>query len=177
MTAATLAQAIARVKTTLTRRPQTGMHADSPAIARWVQDCRVVCEDEKGTQIATDMPVQLGGTGDRVTPGWLMRAGLASCLATRIALGAAAEGIEITRLEVSARSTSDARGLFAIKGAAGEEISPGPCEVRLEVRINARDVPRERLQALIEESYRCSPVSAALENVVPIALRIEIEPD
>jgi len=136
----------------------------------------VVCSHANGTQIATDLPAQIGGTGDQVTPGWLMRAGLASCLATRIALGAAAEGIALTRLEVSATSTSDARGLFGMTTDLGEPITAGPREVRLEVRVGASGVPRERLQAIVDESYHCSPVSAALLSAVPVALHIEIDP-
>ena len=31
-----------------------------------------------GATLLTDMPPELGGSGDQVTPGWLMRAGLAS---------------------------------------------------------------------------------------------------
>ena len=74
-----------------------GMHDDAPATARWRGGTRVVTSHANGIEIPTDMPGELGGSGDRVTPGWLFRAGLASCAATRIAMGAAAEGIELTR--------------------------------------------------------------------------------
>jgi uncharacterized OsmC-like protein len=176
MTAETISKAVQRVRKVLSRHPEAGIHTDEPATARWGQDLRVVCTHANGTQIATDLPTELGGTGDQVTPGWLMRAGLASCLATRIAVGAAAEGIVMTRLEVSATSTSDARGLFGITTDLGEPITAGPRELRLEVRIGAPGVPRERLQAIIDESRRCSPVSAALVSTVPVAVHIEIDP-
>jgi uncharacterized OsmC-like protein len=176
MTAEMISQAVRRVRAVLSRRPQAAMHADKPAIARWRQDVRVVCAHESGTQIATDLPVELGGTGDQITPGWLLRAALASCLATRIAMGAAADGIALTRLEVLATSTSDVRGLLGITSDLGEQIAPEPREVRLSVRIGAPCVPREKVQALIDESHRCSPVSAALANAVPIFLQIEIDP-
>jgi uncharacterized OsmC-like protein len=176
MTAETIAKAVQRVRTVLSRNPQAGIHNDEPAIARWEHDLRVVCSHGNGTQMATDLPAGIGGTGDQVTPGWLMRAGLASCLATRIAIGAALEGIVLTQLEVSATSTSDARGLIGMTTELGEPITPGPRELRLEVRISACGVPRERLQGIIAESHRCSPVSAALQNAVPIVLQIEIEP-
>ena len=176
MTAETISKAVQRVRNVLSRHPEAGIRADEPAIARWGQGLRVVCTHGNGTQIATDLPAEIGGTGDQVSPGWLMRAGLASCLVTRIAVGAIAEGIVLTRLEVSATSTSDARGLFGMKSDVGEEISAAPRELRLQVRLGASGVPRERLQALIDESYRCSPVSAALMSAVPIALHIEIDP-
>jgi uncharacterized OsmC-like protein len=60
------------------------------------------------------MPSEVGGSGDQVTPGWLFRAGLASCAATRIAMAAAAEGIELATLEVRASSRSDTRGLLGM---------------------------------------------------------------
>ena len=176
MTAETISKAVQRVRNVLSRHPEAGIHADEPAIARWGQGLRVICIHANGTQIATDLPAQIGGTGDGVTPGWLMRAGLASCVATRIAMEAAAGGIVLTRLEVSAASTSDARGLFGMTTDLGEPITAGPREVRLEVRVGASGVPRERLQAIIDESYHRSPVSAALLSAVPVALHVEIDP-
>jgi uncharacterized OsmC-like protein len=176
MTAQTISKAVQRVRNALGRHPEAGIHADEPATARWRRDLRVVCRHGNGTQVTTDLPVALGGSGDQVTPGWLMRAGLASCLATRIAVGAAVQGIDLTRLEVSATSTSDARGLFGMTTDLGEPVTAGPRDLRLEVRIGASGVPAERLQAIIDESYHCSPVSAALVNAVPVALHIEIDP-
>jgi len=63
-----------------------GLLPDRPATARWERGTRVVASHANGAQMATDMPNELGGTGDGVTPGWLFRAGLASCAATSIAL-------------------------------------------------------------------------------------------
>jgi hypothetical protein len=48
--------------------------------------------------------------------------------------------------------------------------------VQLEVRLGAHNVARELLQAMVEVSFRCSPVSAAVERAVPLALRINIDP-
>jgi uncharacterized OsmC-like protein len=176
MTAETISKAMQRVRTALTVRPQAGIHADEPAVARWSQGVRLLCQHANGTQIATDLPTALGGTGDQVTPGWLLRAGLASCVATRIAMQAAADGIVLTRLELTATSTSDARGIFGMITDLGEQITAGPREVRLQVRIGAPGVTAERLQAMIDESYHCSPVAAAVADAVPVALHIEIDP-
>ena len=87
-----IAAAMQRVESVLRRRPEVGLHDDAPATARWQSGTRVVSSHANGTQIVTDMPTELGGSGDQVTPGWLLRAGLASCLATRIAMAAAAAG-------------------------------------------------------------------------------------
>jgi len=176
MSAEHISKAMQRVRAVLARRPEAGIHADEPAIAGWDEGTRVIARHANGTQITTDMPIELGGAGNQATPGWLLRAGLASCLATRIAMEAAAAGLSLTRLEVAARSTSDARGLLGMKDQAGERISPAPCEVQLEVRMSAASVACEQLRAMVEESFRCSPVCAAVEGVLPVVLRIDIDP-
>jgi len=176
MTTENISKAMRRVRSILARRPEAGIHADEPAIARWDEGTRVVASHPNGTQIATDMPVELGGAGNEVSPGWLLRASLASCLAARVAMEAAATGISLTRLEVHGRSTSDARGLLGMTGAGGERITPAPSGVQLEVTVAAPDVERERLQAVVEDSFRCSPVCAAVEATVPVTLRINIDP-
>jgi organic hydroperoxide reductase OsmC/OhrA len=174
MTTEDIAAAVQRVESVLRRRPATGMHDDPPATAQWQMGLRVVARDANGAQMVTDMPSELGGGGEHVTPGWLFRAALASCLATRIAMGAATAGIELTLLEVSASSRSDARGLFGMADAAGEPVGAGPCDVQLLVRIAAPGASAQKLQTLVEDSNRCSPISAAARNVVPVALRIEV---
>ena len=176
MTAATIANALQRVRTVFARRPEAAIHADEPAIARWEQGLRVVSRHANGAQVATDMPRELGGQGEDLTPGWLLRAALASCLATRIAMEAAARDIVLTRLEVVAASESDVRGLFGMTDGAGERISPGPRTVQLRISIAAPDVAAETLRTVIEESHRCSPVQAALERPVAVDLRIDIDP-
>ena len=170
-----IAAAMQRVESVLKRRPEVGLHDDAPASARWESGTRVVSSHANGTQLLTDMPTELGGSGEHVTPGWLFRAGLASCLATRIAMGAAAAGFELAMLEVLASSRSDARGIFGMSEASGEPVCAGPRDVQLLVRIAAPGVSTERLRILIEESNRCSPVSAALRNAVPMTLCIEVD--
>ena len=75
MAAQDLAAALERVQSVLRRRPETGLHDDAPATARWDNGLRVVSHHANGTQVPTDMPSEFGGTGDHVTPGWLLRAG------------------------------------------------------------------------------------------------------
>jgi organic hydroperoxide reductase OsmC/OhrA len=169
-----IAAAMQRLESILKRRPATGIHDDAPATAQWQTGLRVVARHANGSQVVTDMPAELGGSGDQVTPGWLFRAGLASCLVTRIAMGAATAGIELTLLDVSASSRSDARGLFGMADSSGEPVGAGPRNVQLLVRISAPGVSAERLQALVEDSNRCSAISAAVRDAVPVAVRIAV---
>jgi uncharacterized OsmC-like protein len=170
-----ISAALQRVEAVFRRRPEAALHDDAPVVARWESGTRVVSSHGNGTRLLTDLPTELGGSGDQVTPGWLVRAGLASCVATRIALGAAAAGLELATLEVSASSRSDARGLLGMPAASGAPVSAGPRDVRVFVRIAAAGVSPERLRLLVEESDRCSPVSAALRDAVPITLCIDVD--
>ena len=175
MTAQGIAAALQRMETVLRRRPEMGLNDDAPATARWESGTRVVASDADGTRLATDMPGELGGTGDNVTPGWLFRAGLASCAATSIALAAAAEGIELTMLEVRASSRSDVRGMLGMADAQGVPIGAGPHDVQLLVRIAAHGVDAARLRALVERGYRRSPVPNTVLAAVPVDLRIDVD--
>jgi organic hydroperoxide reductase OsmC/OhrA len=170
-----IAAAMHRVESILRRRPETGLHDDAPATARWQSGTRIASSHSNGTQVHTDMPTELGGSGDQVTPGWLFRAGVASCLATCIAMRAAEAGIELSALEVRASSRSDLRGLFGMKDATGEVVCAGPCDVQLVVQVKAHGIAPEQLRSLVEESHRCSPMPAALRNAVPVALRIDTD--
>ena len=93
---------------------------------------------------------------------------------TRLAMAAAAEGIALDTLEVRACSRSDARGVFGLAEPDGSLVPAGPAELRLEVRVGAAGVAPERLRALVEHSQRCSPVSQAARDALPLELRIEV---
>ena len=166
------AAAMQRVESVLKRRPEVGLHGDAPAtpLAGGQQGAGA----RGGRLRAVHSCPELGVGGDQVKPGWLFRAGLASCFATRIAMQAAAAEIELTMLEVVASSRSDARGLFGMAEVSGEPVGAGPRDVQLFVKISAPGVAAERLQSLVEDCNSCSPVSAAVRDAVPVTLRIEV---
>ncbi|GAA4351030.1 hypothetical protein GCM10023165_38900 [Variovorax defluvii] len=168
-----LAAALQRVETVLQRRPDQGLHDDAPATARWQGGVRVESSHANGTRLLTDMPCELGGSGDKVTPGWMFRAGIAACATTSIAMGAAGEGIALDLLEVSVGSRSDTRGLVGVAEADGRAVYAGPRDMRLQVRIAAEGVAHERLRALVEVALARSPIPAAVQNPTPLALQIE----
>lgn len=175
MSSQDLAVALQRVESVLRRRPDMGLHDDAPATARWERGTRIVARHANGMQIETDMPTELGGSGDQVTPGWLLRAGLASCTATRIAMAAARAGIELDTLELQASSRSDTRGLLGMTQADGDPVQAAPRDVQLVVRISARGVSAEQLRALVEDGHRCAPVPCAMQEPVPVSLHIEVD--
>src|SRR6185369_12156153 len=134
----------------------------------------IVASHANGKQVATDMSSELGGTGDEISPGWLFRAGLASCAATTIAMRAAKHGIDLTSLEVKAGSRSDTRGFLRMEGADGALVDASPCDFRVFVRIAARNTPPEQLRALVAESMGCAAITNAVANANPIAVDVEI---
>jgi len=170
-----IAATLKRVEKVLLRSPKTGLHVDARATARWSGGTRVTTTHENGAQVATDMPVEMGGEGSAPTPGWLLRAGLASCVTTRIVMAAAVEGIELSSLEVVASSRSDARGALGMTDTNGAPIAAGPIDVVLDVRVAACDgTSGERLRSLVERCHDTSPVSCAVQNATPIELRVAI---
>lgn len=170
-----IAAALQRAEAIFQRRPQAALHEDSTATARWQGGTRVVSSHASGAQVETDMPAELGGTGDRVAPGWLFRAAIASCATTSIALAAAVRGVELEALEVKASSRSDARGLLGMAESSGERVYAGPRDMQLEVRIRARGAASQELRALVEAALRCSPMPSAVQNANRLDLRIEVE--
>jgi uncharacterized OsmC-like protein len=174
MTAQNIATALQRLEAVLQRRPEAGLHDDAPATARWTGGTRVVSSHANGTQVLTDMPGEIGGGGDQVTPGWLFRAGFASCAATSIAMAAAREGIALTTLELQASSRSDARGMLGMVGTDGKPVQAAPSDVQMGVRIAAHGVSAERLRALVEQGFGRSSIPCAVQNALPVDLRIEV---
>ena len=169
-----IAASMERVASVLRRRPQAGVGEDSAATARWDGGLRASVHSDAGHSMPTDMPVELGGEAGAVTPGWLLRAGLASCALTRIAMAAAIEGIALQTLEVRATSRSDARGMLAVPEPDGSPVPAGPLAMELHVRIGAPGVPDARLRALVASTAGCSPVTCAVEQPLPVALHVDV---
>jgi uncharacterized OsmC-like protein len=169
-----IAASIDRLKSVISRRPEFAVHDDAPATARWESGTRVSASHANGHTMTTDMPAELGGEGQHVTPGWMFRAGIASCTATRIAMAAAEQGIVLTHLEVVAGSTSDARGMLGVPDENGAAIPAGASEVRLDVHISASGVEEARLRRLVHDSHPLAPMSSNIERSVPLNLSVTI---
>ena len=169
-----IAASIERAKRVFRARPSEGLHDDSLVQARWVRGTRIAARHANGTEFETDMPAGLGGSGDRVTPGWLLRAGVATCLGTTVAMTAASNGIELTTLEVTVHSRSDSRGLLGMTDADGALIDPGFVDVHVHICIAAVDASPDRLRALIDTAAQRSPMLTALERATPVQLRVDV---
>ncbi len=129
-----IAAAMARVSAVLRKRPQAGIGDDAPALSAWQGGLRVATPHPGGSgQAVTDMPVELGGSGDQPSPGWLLRAALASCAVTRIAMAAAEAGISLHTLqvEISAAAAAPLLEPTAERVVIFHMITEGECWVEL----------------------------------------------
>src|SRR3970282_2111706 len=123
-----------------------------------------------GESLVSDMPRSVGGGGSAPPPGWFLRAAVAGCDATVIAMRAAAEGIELSTLEVTVTSESDDRGFLGMD----DSLPAGPLEGRTHVRIGADGVSPDTLREIVEWAEMHSPVSDALRRAVPTTVDIDI---
>ena len=129
---------------------------------------RVSVEGPNGWRVEADMATVVGGEGSAPSPGWLMRAALASCDAILIAMQCAEEGVSVNSLEAVVSSESDDRGLVG----SAEDVPAGPLSVQTTVRISAERLDRAELSELIERAIKKSPVADALRREIPV--RVEI---
>jgi uncharacterized OsmC-like protein len=152
-----------------TENPGQAQSEDKPATAVLIEGLRCRATHSEGFESFSDMPKGIGGGGTAPTPGWLLRAALANCDATMIALRAAQLGITLTTLEVTVGSTSDDRGLLPM----GEGIHAGPLNVRTHIKIGGKDVPKDQLHELVAWAEKHSPVGDAIARAVPLTVSVE----
>src|SRR5690348_9060096 len=161
-------ESILNVRSALSSKPDAGPAPDRPAVAVMEDGLRCRAEGGDGWAVVTDMPAPVGGGGTAPTPGWLIRAALASCAATTIAMRAAELDMALTRLEVTAESETDMRGLLDV----GDDVEPGPVGVRLRVELGAEGADSQRLKELVGWADSHSPVSDCVRRAVPFELEI-----
>src|SRR5204863_2800697 len=141
-----------RASNHLTEHPEAATGSDSAATAVREDGLRFRVEGPWGS-LTSDMAESVGGGGSAPTPGWLMRAALAACDATLVAMEAARDGIELTDLAVSVESESDFRGVLGVDPS----VQPGPLSMRVEIRVAATNASDDELRAIVERAESRSP--------------------
>lgn len=168
MTTERIKEAIEAATDYLGRNPADARSTDSPATATVVDGLVVRVEGPDGASITTDMVPSVGGTNAAPSPGWLLRAAEASCVATLIAMRAAMLGIKLDRLEVTVDSESDDRGILGIDAS----VPAGPLTGRVAIRLAAAGVDDATLESMARWGVEHCPVCDALERAVPITTEI-----
>jgi uncharacterized OsmC-like protein len=164
-------QSLSKVAKHFAEHPQDALSQDKPAVALLEAGLRCRAQAPNGATLVSDMPSPLGGDGSAPTPGWLLRAALANCDATVIAMRAAQLGVVLKRLEVTVASQSDDRGVLGISDA----VPAGPLSVRVTVRIAAEGASDQDLRDLVHWAEQHSPVSDAVRRAVPVTTEVVVE--
>lgn len=156
----------------------SGYLAENPKAAR-ATDTAATAVREDGLRfrvdgpwspLTSDMSKSVGGDASAPSPGWLLRAALAACDATLVAMEAARDGIELTDLEVSVESESDFRGVLGVDLS----VQPGPLSMRVAYRLAARNATDDQLRALVQRAESHSPVRDALAREMAMTTEIAI---
>lgn len=170
MPAETIRSAIHAATEYLTEHPDEATATDSVATATLVDGLVVRVTGPDGAVITTDMVPSVGGTASAPSPGWLLRAAEASCVATLIAMRAAVLGIALDSVEVTVDSVSDDRGILGID----ERVPAGPLTGRVAVRLAAAGVDPATLDEIARWGLKHCPVLDALERAVPVETEVSI---
>lgn len=168
MGANSIRQAIEAATAYLSEHPDEAKATDSAATATIVDGLVMRVTGPKGETITTDMVPSVGGTASAPSPGWLLRAAEASCVATLIAMRAAMLGITLDALEVTVDSVSDDRGLLGID----ESVPAGPLTGRVAVRLTAAGVEAATLEEIAHWGVEHCPVCDAVERAVPVTTEV-----
>jgi len=153
----------------LAEHPEEARSTDSAAVATVVDGLVVRVTGPDGARITTDMVRSVGGTATAPSPGWLLRAAEASCVATLIAMRAAVLGITLDTLEVRVDSESDDRGILGMD----DSVPAGPLSGRVVVRLTAAGVDDATLEDVARWGVRHCPVCDAVERAVPMTVEVD----
>ena len=170
MPAETIRSAIRAATEYLTDHPDAAVSTDSAATATLADGLIVRVTGPDGATITTDMVRSVGGTASAPSPGWLLRAAEASCVATLIAMRAAMLEITLDEVVVTVDSVSDDRGILGID----ERVPAGPLTGRVAVRLAAAGVDPATLEEIARWGVKHCPVCDAVERAVPVETQVSI---
>jgi uncharacterized OsmC-like protein len=154
----------------LTANPSEARYRDGSAQAVLRSGLVVDVSGPGGEAVTTDMVTSVGGTGSAPSPGWLLRAAAASCVATLVALRAATLDVAVESLEVTVDSESDDRGILGIDPA----VPAGPLSLRVAVLVHAPGADADQLRGIVAWGVDHCPVIDAVRRAVPTEIRVEV---
>jgi uncharacterized OsmC-like protein len=170
MSATSIREALENLGRLITEQPEKARAKNVPATARLLEGLRCEVKGPNGEAVHTDMPPAVGGAASAPAPGWLLRASLASCTATAIAMRAAKLEVHLTALEVTVESSSDNRGMLGLD----DKISAGLSPITTRVKIGARDMAADQLRELAEWGDRHSPIACTTRGSSVYSLEVEV---
>jgi uncharacterized OsmC-like protein len=163
-----IAESVKAASEYLTEHPDDARYRVAPARATLTEGLLVSVVGPGGEAVQTDMPKGIGGTATQPSPGWLLRAAEASCVASLVAIRAAAVGVELRSVDVEVDSESDDRGILGLD----RRIPAGPLSVRVVIRIDAPGADRQAIDAIARWAVDHCPVVDAVRRSVPLQVEI-----
>jgi len=160
--------AVERASAYLTEHPDEARYRDTPAIARIASGLAVTVTGPGDESVSTDMPAGIGGGGTAPSPGWLLRAAAASCVASLIAIRAAALGTSVGPFEVTVDSESDDRGILGLDDA----IDAGALSMKVLVAFIGPEAAGGDVAKVVDWAVRHCPVTDAIARQVPIEVEV-----
>ena len=170
MSDASISDALKKISSVMVADPEKARTKGTPATARLVEGLQFEVTGPTGESALTDMPTAMGGGSSAPAPAWLLRAAIASCTASVIAMRAAQIGVHLKTLEATVESEVDQRGMLGL----GESVSAAFTTMRLRVRIAAANVAPEDLRALVRWGDAHSPVASTVRDSPVTSVEVEI---
>lgn len=161
-----IAAAVGAASAYLSEHPDEARYRDSAAVARVTSGLAVSVTGPGGESVTTDMPKGIGGGSTVPSPGWYFRAAAASCVASLIAIRAAALGLDAVSIEVTVDSESDDRGILGLDDA----IPAGALSLKVVARVSGVDDPARR--DLVDWAVAHCPVTDSIGRAVPIEIEL-----
>jgi uncharacterized OsmC-like protein len=162
-------EAIERLSAAISADPAKARAKNASATARVTEGLRCEVTGPRDERAVTDMPPAMGGKASGPNPGWLLRAAMASCTATVIAMRAAKLGVALSTLEVQVDSESDTRGILGLD----ERVSAGLGVLRTTVRIGG-NAESQSLRELVAWADAHSPVGCTVRRAPACSLDVEV---
>jgi uncharacterized OsmC-like protein len=154
--------------TFLREHPDEARYTDTIARAKVESGLRVVVEGPSGERVETDMPAAVGGAGSAPSPGWMLRASVAACVASLATMRAAQVGWTGFGCRVEVDSVSDDRGILGLDAS----VPGGPLSMRIGLHLTADGVGPDNLEELAVWAVEHCPVSDAVRRAIPVHIEV-----
>jgi uncharacterized OsmC-like protein len=163
-----IADAVANASEYLTEHPDEARYRDSAARARLTSGLSIEVTGPGGERLLTDMPTGIGGAASAPSPGWFLRAAAASCVASLIAIRAAATGHAVGSIEIEVDSESDDRGILGLD----PEIPAGALSMKIVAYVDALGAEQSVVEDLVAWAVEHCPVTNTVARAVPVEVGV-----
>jgi uncharacterized OsmC-like protein len=165
-----IATAIAAARTWVSANRAEARYRDGAASAVIEDGLRTIVTAPDGSSLVTDMSAGVGGGASAPSPGWLLRAANASCIATLIAMRAAELDVRLDGLEVVIDSESDDAGILDVDPS----VPAGPLSMRIVVHVAGASAPEGDVREIVAWGIAHCPVCDAIKRAVPVESTVTI---